>query len=366
VGARFQRARGKRHVENVPPQLRPTPKKTLTGDQIIELTVPFQVETYPHFFPFRPAPSAVWRLSDPATGASATIAPEFGCNCFDWKAGPAGQTPLLYADPQVFPDGRPTRSGIPVLFPYPNRIRGGKFTWEGVKYQLPLSDSTGLHSIHGFACRRPWRVLASGANEISAWLTAEFHCAVDSPENLASWPADHLLQLTFRLGANVLRLEAVVKNPSTRSLPFGLGFHPYFHRPSPQTLVQAPARAFWELHDNLPTGKVLPVNPSRDLNSPRPAGELQLDDVLTELPGDRANAEGLLFRGQIGQLELWTSPAFRELVAFTPPHRQAVCLEPYTCTTDAANLATQGIDGGWLTLGPGLDWSGVFEMVVKE
>jgi aldose 1-epimerase len=50
------------------------------------------------------------------------------------------------------------------------------------------------------------------------------------------------------------------------------------------------------------------------------------------------------------------------LVVFTPPHRQAFCVEPYTCTTDAVNLQQRGVDAGWLTLPPGGRWSAVFEM----
>ena len=44
---------------------------------------------------------------------------------------------------------------------------------------------------------------------------------------------------------------------------------------------------------------------------------------------------------------------FRELVAFTPPTRASVCLEPYTCITDAVDLQPQGIDAGWRVLAPG-------------
>ena len=31
---------------------------------------------------------------------------------------------------------KPTRSGFPILFPFPNRIRDGKFDWQGNTYQL--------------------------------------------------------------------------------------------------------------------------------------------------------------------------------------------------------------------------------------
>jgi aldose 1-epimerase len=63
---------------------------------------------------------------------------------------------------------------------------------------------------------------------------------------------------------------------------------------------------------------------------------------------------------------LTVAPDFRELVAFTPPHRQAVCLEPYTCTTDAINLQQAGIDAGWRVLAPGASWSGDVELAFES
>src|SRR5207249_952354 len=108
------------------------------------------------------------------------------------------------------------------------------------------------------------------------------------------------------------------------------------------TTVQAPAQQFWPLHNSLPQDLAVPVDAGRDLRVPRPYEELHLDDILTDLEAAPSRADGLRLFGKVGMLELWASPAFREVVAFTPPHRQAVCLEPYTCITDAINLQQQG------------------------
>jgi aldose 1-epimerase len=107
------------------------------------------------------------------------------------------------------------------------------------------------------------------------------------------------------------------------------------------------------------------VDAARDLNAPRRYADLNLDDVLTGLD-DTAQPEagGLCLRGRVEGLGVYSSPAFRELVVFTPVHRQAMCLEPYTCTTDAINLQARGIDAGLLVLQPGERWTGVVEMVV--
>lgn len=307
-------------------------------------------------------------------GGLAQVWPALGFNCFQWQVLRQGEKlDLLYADPQLFANGRPTRSGIPVLFPFPNRIRDGAFTFEGQTYKLPLNDSTQKNAIHGFACRTPWRVTDSGATEESAWVTGTWRCSVDAPGSLSLWPADHEISLAVRLGHGVLRLEARVSNPDTRPLPFGLGYHPYFKVPfgagdGAACRVEVPAAHYWELAENLPTGKRVPVDAGRDLNRARPYGQLQLDDVLTDLPKRPARMDGLIERGVIhgasGEpMRLFCSPAFREMVVFTPPHRQAFCIEPYTCTTDAANMSDRD-ESGWLVLPAGQTWSAVVELWV--
>jgi aldose 1-epimerase len=309
---------------------------------------------------------------DDGAGGRAEVWPALGFNCLHWEAVRDGQKlDLLYADPALFSNGRPTRSGIPILFPFPNRIRDGRFTWNGTEYQLPLNDGTLKNAIHGFACRKPWRVIGQGADASSAWVVGEFQTLLDAPECLPLWPADQLIRITHRLGAGWLRVEAEVVNPDERTLPFGLGYHPYYRMPfAPGTtaadcLVQAPAQQYWPLVESLPDGKPQPLDPARDLNKPRRFGDLELDDVLTGMssqPGANGLRECGVLQSGGATLRLSASPAFRELVVFTPPHREAFCIEPYTCTTDAINLQAHGVDAGWLTLAPGERWTADLEM----
>ncbi len=339
--------------------------------------MPFQVRTER-----RPTTSnldgTVVLLEDRAGEARAEIWPAFGFNCYQWQVlRHSRKLDLLYADPQLFHNSSPTRSGIPILFPFPNRIRAGRFTWEGKPYQLPLNDSAKKNAGHGFVCRRPWRVVEQGANDQAAWVTGEFHGARDAPETLAYWPADYRIRITYRLSKDRLHQEAQVENPDDKTLPFGLGYHPYFRLPlvsggnAAQCAVVVPAASYWELQESLPTGVRRPVDAGRDLNTWRSCSELTLDDILTDL-GRLASTEapGLVQRGRLrempGHIEmrLLCSPAFREMVMFTPSHREAICLEPYTCTTDAINLQPRGVDAGWLSLAAGDNWSAVVEMAL--
>jgi aldose 1-epimerase len=309
--------------------------------------------------------NTVWILEDPEQGAAVTVWPALGFNCLRWHA--QRNLSLLYTDPNLGGNPRPTRGGIPVLFPFPNRIRHGEFTWEGKRYQLPRNDSSGQNAIHGFACRHPWQVVDHGADEGEAWLTGEYWAAKDAPDTLALWPADHRLRLTYRLTPGRLRLEAVVDNPEKKPLPFGLGFHPYFRVPlmehgrAEDVQLTLPVREAWQLRESLPTGVVEPL--AVDFATPQPVSALTVDDVFTGLPEPEGGFRygGALIEGDT-RLSLHFSRDFRELVVFTPPHRQAIALEPYTCTTDAVNLQAEGVDAGWLVLSPGEEWKGVVEM----
>jgi len=126
--------------------------------------------------------------------------------------------------------------------------------------------------------------------------------------------------------------------------------------------VQADAREVWELQQLLPTGTRRAAEGMLDLTTLRSFETLRLDDVYTGVESAPAVGE-LRLLGSLRQaayaveMRLLAAPAFRELVMFTPGHRQAICLEPYTCATDAINLQQRGIEAGWRVLQPGETWS---------
>ena len=54
-----------------------------------------------------------------------------------------------------------------------------------------------------------------------------------------------------------------------------------------------------------------------------------------------------------------------DLVVYTPPDHSAVCLEPYSCATDAFNLEARGIAAGMVRLAPGDSWSTAVDILVR-
>jgi aldose 1-epimerase len=309
----------------------------------------------------------VYQLADAAGTARAEVWPFVGFNCLRWQLRtPDGRWgDALYAAPDWDQNPVPTRSGQPVLFPFPNRIQAGRFTFEGKTYQLPLNDSSKQNAIHGFTPRHPWRVLATGGDDQSAFVTGQFQLSKDLPSACDLWPADFALTLTYRLFADALRVEAVIENPDTRVLPFGLGYHPYFciptapGAPADEFVLRDAANTLWETENDIPTGQRVPVPPQFDFRLPRPIGAETLDNLFTGLSPAYPPSGGLGVVATLrhlnapGRLEVAISPEFRELVLFTPPHRKAIAIEPYTCATNAVNLELRGIGDGWRVLPAG-------------
>jgi len=308
-------------------------------------------------------------LQDSTTGSTAQIAVERGFNCFAFQAAVGRRAvDVIASAPDFLSTGeRPSGNGSPLLFPFPNRIRQGRYVWDGREYELPLRPGLG-HAIHGFALDRPWRLLDRGP----AHAAAEFQISRDAPDRLACWPADGLIQATYRLHGTALRLDLRVVNPDVRPFPFGFGTHTYFRLPlgsgsdAGRCLVQAPADEEWALEDCLPTGARRPVSGMTDLRDGARFGDLKLDHLLTGLRREGDRVETVLMDEAAGlEVVQQFGPQFRELTVFTPSWTQAVCLEPYTCATDAVNLQARGIDAGWRVLQPGEEWRGWIQITAR-
>lgn len=304
--------------------------------------------------------STVYVLVNTEGTARAEVWPAFGFNCLRWQVPRTDGTlgDLLFCDPEWEENPVATRSGHPILFPFPNRLKHGRFTFEGREYQLPLNESTGQHAIHGFTPKIPWRVVDRAVNMDGARIVGEFRSSVDRPDLVAHWPGDLGLRVEYLLKLDELVVNATVINHGTVSSPFGLGFHPYFACPNaPGALADemklyCPASELWDSVGPFPTGNTSPIPPSLDFRRATDLGDLQLDTLFAIAPQGTEPFATLGHFSEPGLLTIEAGDAFRDVLLFTPPHRKAVAIEPYTCTTDAANLALAGIDSGWRVLRP--------------
>lgn len=304
--------------------------------------------------------SNIVTITDSASGSIAKIAVDVGFNCFTFQTVVNGQTVDIIAADENFPEqcDKPSWSGIPLLFPFPNRIREGKYHWEGQDYFIP--DNLAAHdadgnAIHGFCLDRPWRVIEQGEN----FVTGQFQLSVDAPDRLALWPTDFIISVRYELQNNMLQSKISIENQTDKTLPWGFGTHSYFKLPLGENsslnscLAQAPVTKLWELQNCLPTGKQISLPEDKELSDGLYVDVVKLDDVFTGVEPTNGIVECVVLDEQAGlQISQRCDDSYRDIVAFTPPWCDAVCLEPYTCPTDAINMQTAEETFGWQTLAP--------------
>ena len=311
-------------------------------------------------------------LTDSETGQTATVLPSVGNNCISYRATIDGkEIELLYAAPDAETlAGRASGYGIPILFPWPNRIEYGKFSFDGRDVQLK-TPSEGAHLLHGYVLNRPWKVTGQGSDADGAWVTCTFKSA-DFPEIGEEWPWPFEVEGTYRLADGTLSLEVSGKNVGDTKMPAGIGYHPYFPLPllpegdRTDALVQLPCETYWPLReDNIPTGEILAVDGDYDLVALQAIGERYYDDVWSGVKLDADGWSRCVFvdPGAGVKIVVEADSAFREWVLYAPDSRPVICFEPYTCTTDAANLQARGVDAGLDVLAPGESLSGTMRFV---
>ncbi|TWT34918.1 aldose 1-epimerase [Blastopirellula retiformator] len=301
-------------------------------------------------------------LRDATSGASADIAVGYGFNCFRFTV-PNGEksVEVLWAE-EGFESGelRASSSGIPVLFPFPGRLKDGVLQWEGKEYRLPQNDRTG-NAIHGFVYTRPWRTIAQTESSV----TAEFKASVDDPSILEMWPADFQIRATYALTGTTLTAVFEATNCGDAPLPCGLGTHPYFRVPlggssADGCKINVPYHCEWTFADKMATGEKRAAEPLAasfaDTSFDNAFGDLEWNDGICV-----TSIEDLESGMKITQT---FSNEFIGVVLYNPGHREAFCIEPYSLIPDAFQVADKGVDAGLRVLQPGESFAAKADIAV--
>lgn len=313
----------------------------------------------------------IYTLKDNETGAEAEIVPKLGNTCIGFRRTLRGESVELIEPVSSIAEvrERPSGFGNPILFPFPNRIREGKYTFEGKTYEFEEKTDMG-NSIHGLVYTRPWQVESAQASDDGAVLISRFEMS-DFPGLKRQYPFPFELRVTYTLKDGILLFDVDVKNTGDGNMPMGFGIHPYFSAPlfrstdPAECIIQVPASQYWELEEFLPTGKIIGVSGKYDLREGKPFEDMKLDNVFTGLGGKAARCT-IDDKPKRGRFVLESDPQFREIVVYTPPGRNAIAIEPYTCTTNAVNLQQQGIDAGLIVLKAGEEFHGQIKMYAEE
>ncbi len=248
-------------------------------------------------------------------------------------------------------DELPPKAAGSVLVPWPNRLRGGQYTFAGHSHQLPITEISRANATHGLARWIRWAPMAVEAAAVTL--------AVDIPPQ-AGWPFELRVELTYALHPDQgLAVTAVVRNQGATAAPFGMGFHPYLSLQGGRldeavVRVDADQRIVTD-EALLPVGERAVGGTPYDLRQGRKLGAQRYDDAFTGLStvDGRGVAE---VRSGSATARLWFDETFRYLQVFTTDDlagAAAVAIEPMTCPADAFNSGS-----GLIVLDPDGMWKG--------
>jgi aldose 1-epimerase len=197
----------------------------------------------------------------------ACLIPSLGANVIRlWYERPEENFEVLRTPPNaaVFLSD-PFAYGVPVLFPA-NRVSGGFYEWDGVRYQFPQNQPNGMH-IHGVLHNHPWPLVSYRHNREGAFVRLELDTRKDA-ELRQAFPVDILFRLDISLTRNGLEHRFSVENRGERSFPAGLAYHTAFRIPfragtpheSIRMSLPIEARCIDDPVSRLPTGAVVSLD----------------------------------------------------------------------------------------------------------
>jgi aldose 1-epimerase len=217
------------------------------------------------------------------------------------------------------------------LFPWPNRIADGKYTFAGSEQQLSLTEPTRQNAIHGLTRWANWSRLDNGSDESVVEVGYRLHGEPGYP---------HQLDLSVRYSLDAtegLAVEATATNIGRSDAPYGFGTHPYLTVGRPidecELTFTAPQRLDVTEDRLLPVGLVEVAGTEFDFGQPKTVGGLFIDNAFTGLA---AGWRVRLTDPATGRsAELSSDTPWMQLYSGDAIGRAGLAVEPMTCPPNA-------------------------------
>jgi aldose 1-epimerase len=221
------------------------------------------------------------------------------------------------------------------LVPWPNRIRDGRYEWEGEAQQLDISEVARANAIHGLVRWRSWQLVDRAEDRVTLAVTIF---------PMPGYPFTLRVEVAYRLGARGLEVTTRAENLGARACPYGAGFHPYLTLGGllDDALLQLPAKRRLRLDERaIPAGSEPVAGTRFDFREPRRIGELAIDDCFCELERERDGRARVTLADAHRRVSLWLGEAYGYVMVFTGDtlsrerRRHGLAVEPMTCAPNA-------------------------------
>jgi len=225
-----------------------------------------------------------------------------------------------------------------VLVPWPNRIADGRYEFDGVACQLPITEPERQTALHGLATWARWTTVAHEPDRVVLTL---------SPPPMPGYPFFLDTSVEYSLGAAGLRVRATSTNTGAHACPYAIGFHPYAAAAPGTTLdectLRLDVRRRLVCDDRLiPAGVEAVEAGPYDFSTPQALAGHRLDDAFTDVTLDRDGRSWLRLRGADGRtVAVWADANFGYWQVYSgdflaAPHtRRGLAAEPMTAAPNA-------------------------------
>lgn len=259
---------------------------------------------------------------------------------------------LQLVEPGEFGSLSPFCEGV-IMSPWPNRIDGGKWQYQGRTLELPINLHEQQNANHGLLMDVAYDVVEH--SESSVTLGALIHARLGYPFNVYT-------TVSYELVESGVKISHTAVNHSSADAPYALGGHPYFKIAGVATedlFLRSDAETVLVVDERqIPTGTMPTAHSRFDMRSGVRVGDNFYDHDFTDLPRD---AEGLahtyLTAADGRGFDIWQDAEFKHVVIFTPDFyfadlgqnkRYACAIEPQTAGPNSFNT---GDDLLWLRKG---------------
>lgn len=268
----------------------------------------------------------MYQMTDLDTGEYVCILPDTGCALNNYTIHHNGKLLDLIEGYEDDSDLRENLNKIikgHVLFPFPNRIFGGSYEFQGSQYQLLKNYIQEGNACHGLLLDRKFMYEMHTATDQEASVTFVRKLS----GNDEGYPFKCQIRIRFVYTHQILFIETEIVNIDETDIPVGLGWHPYFKigERIDELFLEIPGAELWQQS----TKKFLPVYyPGNE-----PIGKEFLDSCFRYTSG-KVSVEDK----KLGvKLTLDSGKDFPFVQVYTPPHRKYIAIEPMTCVPDSFN-----------------------------
>ncbi len=224
------------------------------------------------------------------------------------------------------------------LIPWPNRLRDGRYEFQGVWHQLALTEPERQNAIHGLVRWANWGV----AEQEPARVVME-HLLYPRP----GYPFCLHLAIEYLLSSEPwgLTVRTTATNVGREPCPCGIGFHPYLRVSDTidDAYVIAPGTTWLPADQRgIPVGREAVAGTQYDFRRGRPLAGVVLDTAFADLERDDDGLARVVLTSRDRSIALWMDFSFQYLMLFTGDslsdrerRRRGLGVEPMTCPPNA-------------------------------